>query len=224
MFGRAPIDRQVLDLHGHDLRRADTAMQHRLIQENPEISAGQHRLAGQPDGDLGLYLVSTIPAPGRQNRPRVVLGLQQPGDQQRLPPAQDRRPRLDLDPVREPPRDRPVRLPRDRREPYIKPVAQIGEHHRDPARDIFRRRTRPSLGLDNHGPVKSQPTRELILTRITSGQPRATQLLAQPHAEVAPGITVIRHDVSAFLWHRGRGRDRSCLSVAPADCAPGLRR
>jgi hypothetical protein len=33
---------------------------------------------------------------------------------------------------------------------------------------------------------------------IASGQPCAPQLLAQPHAEVAPAIMVIRHDASAF--------------------------
>ena len=109
----------------------------------------------------------------------------------------------------------PFDFPRDRREPDVQPVAQAGEHLRDPARDIFRRRARPGLGLDDHGPVKSQLTRELILTRVTSGQPRAAQLLTQPHAEIAPWITVIRHDVSAFLWHRGEGRDRWCLSVPP---------
>jgi hypothetical protein len=66
----------MLQLHGHDLRRADAAMQHRLIQQYPEVRAGQDRLAAEPDGDLGLYLVGTVPAPGRQNRPRIVFGLE----------------------------------------------------------------------------------------------------------------------------------------------------
>jgi hypothetical protein len=173
---------QMLKLHRHNLGRADAAMQHRLIQKHPEIRAGQNRLTAEPDGDLRLYLVRAVPAPGRKDRPRVVLGLEQPGDQQRFPPAHAGCLRLDLDPVREPPRNRPVRLPRDPREPHVQPVAQTGKHLRDPGRHVFGRRPRPSLGLDDHGPVKSQLPRELALTGLASGQPCAPQLLAQPHA------------------------------------------
>jgi len=88
---------QMLKLHRHDLGRADAAMQHRLIQKHPEIRAGQNRLRVEPDGDLRLYLVRAVLAPGRKDRPRVVLGLEQPGDQQRFPPAQAGCLRLDLD-------------------------------------------------------------------------------------------------------------------------------
>jgi hypothetical protein len=54
-------------------------MQHRLIQKHPEIRADQNRLTAEPDGDLRLYLVRAVPAPGRKiGSVRIMLSSWEP--------------------------------------------------------------------------------------------------------------------------------------------------
>jgi hypothetical protein len=101
---------QVIDLLPHHPGPADRAGQHPLVDDHPQqrrIVLGEDGLPVHPGADQPADLVVTAGRVGRlQNGPRVLLGLQQPGDEQRLEPAQRGRFPLDLDPVAEPRRVR----------------------------------------------------------------------------------------------------------------------
>ena len=176
--------------------------------------AGQDRLTGQPYGDLGLYLVSGIPAPSRQDRPRVIFGSEQPGDQQRLPPAQDGRPRLDLDPVAEPSRDRPIRLAPYLGEPYVQPVHSLGN-----ISAIL-----PAMSSDGgRAPVsaltitvRSNPSSRRTGPDSNSRRPAArAQFLAQPPPRSPRASRSFAMTSVPSCGIAARGRGGWCLSVAP---------
>jgi hypothetical protein len=84
-------------LCGHYLGRADRPVQDASIQQHLQqrrIGAGQQSLPGQPRGHQLLDLIGTGVRAGGQDRPRVVCGLQQTGDQDVLEQPQRPRPGL----------------------------------------------------------------------------------------------------------------------------------
>jgi hypothetical protein len=80
-------------------------VQDALVQDAPQLGrvrAVQHRLAGQPCGDLFIEVVQVPLGARAEDRPGVVLGLQQAGDDERLVPAQDRGLGFDVGPFLKP--------------------------------------------------------------------------------------------------------------------------
>ena len=72
-------------------------MQDALIQQHVQqrrVGAGQQRLPGEPRGHQLLDLIGAGVRAGGQNRPRVVGGLQQAGNQDVLEQPQRPRPGL----------------------------------------------------------------------------------------------------------------------------------
>ena len=66
-------------------------VQDALVQDAPQLGrvrAVQHRLPGQPRGYLLVEVVQVAVGTGAEDRPGVVLGLQQAGHDERLIPAQ----------------------------------------------------------------------------------------------------------------------------------------
>jgi len=97
---------QPADLLAHHRGPADRPGEHALVDDHPQqrrCLPGQDRLPVQPDTDQPVHLAIGRRRVRRgEHRPGIVLGLQQPGDQQRLEPAQRGRLALDLHPVTEP--------------------------------------------------------------------------------------------------------------------------
>lgn len=80
---------QLVDLRAHHLRAADRAAQGRLVHHRPEtggVRTGEQFLALHAQGDMALDVVrARLPdGAGLQHPARVVLGLEQAGDEVRL--------------------------------------------------------------------------------------------------------------------------------------------
>jgi hypothetical protein len=91
-------------LVAHDLGRADPPVQDRLIQHRQQlgrIGPVQDGLPLDPGTDQGIQVIATRRRlPGLEQRPRVVTGLQQARDQDRLPGPQRRGLLLGVHPFR----------------------------------------------------------------------------------------------------------------------------
>ena len=98
-------------LIAHDLGRADPPVQDRLIQHRQQlrrIGPVQDGLPLDPAADQGIQVIAARRRlPGLEQGPRVVAGLQQARDQDRLPGPQGRGLLLGVHPLPEPLRYRP---------------------------------------------------------------------------------------------------------------------
>lgn len=157
----------MLDLLAHGRRIAYLPIQHRFQDDDTQFGTVQYRLACQPV--LQVYFGAGAVGLPCQHRPRVRLGLDQAGHQQRLEPADQAGTRLDVGPLREPAR---------RARPG--PLRQVGKHVKPgagsarPRREYRVRRHRVSriLRPGDHGTRDVQLPRQLAMrseARIQAG-------------------------------------------------------